>query len=140
MARPVIPGNWDLVEPLKLVPPRPGRRKVWYKPNNRSFGLFIKSEQMRDVTYEVARDVAIVATASFPAPSGDTPAAAATPPTYEVKREAGFVKVGRNVRVRVIVEAQGEAAMRAEFGHRGAKRYRTLAEAASRFGDWKPVD
>lgn len=140
MARPTISGTWDIVEPLKLVPPRPRGRRVWYKPNNRSFGLFIKSDQMRDATYEVARDVAVAATASFPAPSPNTPADAATPPEYRVKREAGQIKVGRNIRVRVLIEASGPAATRAEFGHRGSARYRTLASAASRFGDWKPLD
>lgn len=140
MASIPIQGDFGVESPLTVVPPKKrGAKRVWYKPNHRSFGAFMKSDQMRDVTEEVARDIAVVATASVPAPSEETPADA-TDATYEVKRNAGLIKVGGNLRVKVVIEGRGRGAERAEFGGRGAKRYRTLAEAGSRFGDWKPVD
>lgn len=141
MAGEVIPNPAGLEFPLRVVPPKPrGSGRVWYKPNHRSFGAFIKSEQMRDVTEEVAKDVAMAATSGAPAPSEKTPASHAAP-VYTVKREAGLFKVGGNLRVKVEVIGKGSAAERAEFGLNGGDgRHRNLARAGSHYGDWKPVD
>lgn len=139
MPRALITGDFGIEEPLRVIPPKPrGVRRAWYKPNHRSFGAFMRSEQMRDVTTEVAKDVAVAATENAPPPSGDSDAASAT---YEVKREAGIIKVSGNLRVKVEVVGKGREAERAEFAHRsGEGRYRNLARTASGFGDWKPLD
>ena len=39
-------------------PPTMGRRRALFKPDHKSFGEFILSDQMRDPTEEAARDVA----------------------------------------------------------------------------------
>ena len=116
----------------------PGQR-VKYVPNNRSFGAFMKSEQIRGPVADVAAEIAALATATVPPPSANTdPDRAAA--SYEVEREAGLLLIGGNLRVMVRVEGTGDGVERAEFGSRGGKRYRTLANAGSRLGDWKPID
>lgn len=140
MARQLITGDSGLELPLRVIPPKPrGANRVWYKPNHRSFGAFMKSEQMRDVTADVAADIAAVATATQPPPSSDTDPDEVGA-TYTVKRESGNIKVGGNLRVRVDIEGEGPGVERAEFGTRGAKRYRTLAAAGSLFGDFKHTE
>ena len=112
-------------------------RLARYKPDNKSFGRFILSEQMRDVTAEVARDIAALATTSAPPPSSDTDPEAIGA-TYTVNREAGVIVVAGNPRVKVTVTGRGAAALRAEFAFKATdKRHRTLAVAGGQFGDWK---
>lgn len=116
----------------------PGRR-VKYVPNNKSFGAFMKSEQIRDAVAGVAAEIAAIATGAAPPPSANTdPGKVGS--SYKVEREAGLLMVGGNLRVMVRVEGTGDGVERAEFGTRGGNRYRTLATAGSRLGDWKPID
>lgn len=122
----------------------PGER-VRYVANNRSFGAFIRSDQMRDVTVKVARAAARAATAAAPPPSANTladdPEASAA--TYEVveRPSRAFIKVAGNIRVKVEIVGKGRDAERAEFGHSsGDVRFRNLARTGSRFGDWHPLD
>lgn len=117
----------------------PGQR-ARYVPNNRSFGAFIRSDQMRDVTAEVARDIQAEARASVPPPRADSdPKASAVRIT--VRRQAGMVKVAGNVRVKVEVTMSGPGAERAEFGYEaGGTRYRTLGKAGSKFGDLRHTE
>ncbi len=137
MARALISGDFGIEEPLRVIPPKPrAARAAWYKPNHRSFGAFIRSEQMRDVTADVAQDIAATASATVPAPHADTDPDRVVA-TYSVVREAGLIKVSGNLRVRVFVHGDGEGVERAEFGGPRNKRYRNLAKAASKFGDWR---
>lgn len=135
MAGQPIPNTGNLEFPIRVVPPKPkGSGRAWYRPNHRSFGAFMKSEQMRDVTAEVAEDIGQLAAATQPAPSETDPER--TGSTYTVQRESGLVKVAGNLRVRVDINGDGPGVERAEFGGSRWTRFRTLAAAASKFGDW----
>lgn len=119
----------DLRPPPKMGP---GRRAV-YRPNHKSFGAFMKSEQMRDVTADVAEDIVIAVSAIAPRSKGPGPHMA---DQYKVQREAGRVKVGGNVRVRVKIVNPDKAAALTEFGTSKMKASRQLRRAASEFGDF----
>lgn len=110
------------------------KRRVWYKPDHRSFGAFIRSEQMRDVTAEVAGDIARTASELAPRSDGPGPHMA---DQFKVVREAGFMKVGGNIRVKVEVVNDDPAAPVNEFGGKHNKRHHMLARAGGMFGDWK---
>lgn len=131
-----IQGDFGIIEPLSVVPRKPRRaRSVWYKPNHRSFGLFMRSDQMRDATAEVANDIAAEAATTIP-PTRGRAKKRATNISYKVKRNAGTVRVSGNVRVSVEVIGRGTGAERAEFGGQGGQRYRNLAKAGAKFGDF----
>ncbi len=117
------------------IPRIPRGRHVHYVPNHRSFGMFIKSDQMRDVTEKVARDIAGVAKALSPA--SNRPGIHMRD-QFEVNRNAGVIKVGRNIRVKVVVFNSNRAAAPNEFGTSRNKRHRMLGRAGAAFGDFKP--
>lgn len=116
------------------VPPAfgPGRRVV-YRPNNESFGEFMVSEQMRDVTAEAAGDVVAIVREIAPRSDGPGPHMA---DEYHVDREAGERRIGRNIRVRVDVFNTNPAAAANEFGTRRNRRSRPLGRAAALVGEF----
>jgi len=103
----------------------------------------MRSEQMRDVTTDVAEDVALLAAAPIPESEGgegSTGLHSRVKHGFKVKREAGVIKVGGNLRVRVLVENDAEGSALLEFGARGLARLRMLGRAGAAFGDFKPED
>lgn len=126
--------------PLTAIP-RMGRRHVMYVPNHRSFGAFIKSDQMRDVTVEVAEDIAALAKEFSPqSKRGGEQEGRRMRDQFKVERDAGFMRVGGNLRVMVIVSNNARSAAPNEFGTKRNKRYRMLGRAGAAFGDFKPED
>lgn len=116
-------------------------RRTHYVPNNRSFGAFILSDQMRDVTAEVAEDIADLAKTLSPTSSrGGEQDGERMRDQFEVERNAGVLKVSGNLRVMVIVSNNARSAAPNEFGTRRNKRHRMLGRAGARFGDFKPED
>ncbi len=141
MAGQLIVGDFGGIEfPLRVVPPKTrGTRRVWYKPNHRSFGAFMKSDQMRDVTEEVAQDIAALARELSPQSTrGGIQDGFRMRDQFKVERNAGLLKVGGNLRVRVIVSNDARSAAPNEFGTRNNKRQRMLGRAGAAFGDFKP--
>lgn len=114
--------------------------RIWYKPDHRSFGAFIRSDKMRDVTAEVARDIAAMASAAPDVVSEDEPSdlIAGVRKGFRVKRNAGNLTVGGNLRVVVEVENKADGAALVEFGARNIRRRRALGSAGAAFGDFKP--
>lgn len=135
-------GDWEGIEkPITAETTRFRKgQRVKYVPNHPSFGAFMRSDQMRDVTAEVAQDIAVAAAANAPAPTEDTDKKKRGPALYRVRRNAGQINVAGNMRVKVEVVGQSRAVERAEFGHSDGGRNRNLAETGSQFGDWKPSD
>lgn len=134
-----IVGEFGVESPLTVVAPRPRGRRVWYKPNHRSFGAFMKSEQMRDVTTEVAEDIAALAKKYSPVSKrGGDQEGRRMRDQFEVVREAGMIKVGGNLRIKVEVVNGARSAAPNEFGTRKNKRHRMLGRAGAAFGDFKP--
>lgn len=135
-----ITGFGDLESPLTVVPPKPrGTRRVWYKPNHRSFGAFMRSDQMRDVTVEVAEDIAAKAKEFSPVSTrGGDQDGRRMRDQFKVVRAAGLLKVGGNLRVKVEVVNNARSAAPNEFGTRKNKRHRMLGRAGAAFGDFKP--
>lgn len=116
----------------------PGQR-VRYVANNRSFGAFMRSDQMRDVTAEVSDDIADLAGELSPTSSrGGTQDGLRLRDQFEVVRDAGVMKVGGNIRVMVEVVNPARSAAPNEFGTRRNKRHRMLGRAGAAFGDFKP--
>lgn len=110
-----------------------------YVPNHRSFGAFIKSDQMRDVTEEVAKDIAAVAKELSPQSTrGGVQEGLRMRDQFKVVRNAGLLKVGGNLRVKVEVVNDARSAAPNEFGTRKNKRHRMLGRAGALFGDFKP--
>lgn len=116
----------------------PGRRAV-FRPDHKSFGRFIRSDQMREVTAEVARDIASKARDLAPRRKhGDVPEGVAMADRFEVNREAGYIKVAGNIRVKVEVYNSARSAAPNEFGGKRNARHRMLGRAGAAFGDFKP--
>lgn len=140
MAGQPILGDFGIEFPIRVVPPKTrGSGRVWYKPNHRSFGAFMKSEQMRGVTVEVAEDIALLARQYTP--TGDSEDGHLRD-NFQVKREAGLLKVGGNLRVKVEVFNDSEYAAAVEFGLSRSNRIgtggrRMLLRAGAQFGDVK---
>jgi hypothetical protein len=146
MAGQPIVGDFGLESPLTIVPPMPrGTRVAWYKPNHRSFGAFMRSEQMRGVTAEVAVDIAILAHQLTPVGTEPHDEGSDQRPLrdrFEMKREAGLMEVDGNLRVKVEVVNDAEYAAAVEFGlsrsnQIGARGRRMLLRAGAQFGDVK---
>lgn len=123
-----------------LRPPRMGRRWVVFKPDHKSFGEFIRSDQVRDVTAEVAKDIATRAGMLAPRRKsrGNVPDGAAMADSFQVNKDAGVIKVSGNVRVKVEVFNNRPSAAPNEFGGPRNKRHRMLGRAGAEFGDFKP--
>lgn len=112
-------------------------QRVKYRENHKSFGAFIKSDQIRDVTAEAAGDIAQETASQSARSEGPGPHMA---DQWQVKRNAGLRKVSRNIRVRVDVFNPDIAAAAQEFGSgpRARQRRRTLGRVAARYGDFHP--
>jgi hypothetical protein len=132
---------WEGIEhPIAATSVRfaPGEH-VKYVPNHRSFGAFMRSDQMRDVTIEVAEDIAAMAKEFSPqSKRGGDQTGRRMRDQFKVERDAGLMKVGGNLRVLVIVSNNARSAAPNEFGTRRNKRYRMLGRAGAMFGDFKP--
>ena len=121
-------GSFDGIEggiAANARPRMPKGTRVLYKPNHRSFGAFIRSDQMRRVTVRVAMDIARAAQAK-------TPSAKAGAEEHTGLHQR--VKDGFRVRVEVVNVA--EEAPWVEFGTFGIPRQRMLGEAGAMFGDF----
>lgn len=136
----------ELENPIAATSVRftPGKRTK-YVPNNRSFGAFMRSDQMRDVTADVADDIALAAAAMTPSRKGGkvekrTGLHARVKKGFRVKKAAGLMKVSGNLRVKVTVTNSEPGAALLEFGGRGLTRRRMLGRAGAKFGDFKPED
>lgn len=114
-----------------------GRRCVFVPDHNgpRGFGAFMRSEQMRDVTEEVAKEIAAVAKSTAPRSEGEGPHYA---DQFSVVREGGEIVIGKgkhaNARVAVLVINTSDHAAAIEFGNSRAPRRRHLARAGAAFG------
>ena len=128
--------------PDERPPPRMGARRVVYRPNFKSFGAFMRSEQMRDVTADVANHVAHLAGQFAPRRKdrGTVPDGAAMADQFQVKREAGIVKVSGYMRVRVTVFNPARSAAPNEFGTNRNPRHRMLGRAGAVYGDFHTGD
>lgn len=114
-------------------------RNLRYSPDHRSFGRFIRSDQMRDVTARVAEDIARgVAAVSARDESENRKPGPHMADQWQVRKQAGVIEVAGNVRVRVDVFNPDIAAAAQEFGagRRRGQRTRVLARVASKFGDF----
>lgn len=124
-------------------------RRIRYVPDRKSFRAFMLSEQMRDVTTEVANDIAKMAGQLAPGGGDDTYESDNDIPlskNFKVQREAGIhVIVTRghtNPRVKVVVYNDLRHAAAVEFGQgkHGSKKgaRRMLGRAGAMFGDFAP--
>lgn len=131
----------EIESPITSVP-RMGNRRAVYVPNHRSFGAFMRSDQMRDVTEEAAKDIAELAAAKTPdskeGAAEHTGLHAKVKAGFKTKRNAGLMKVGGNLRVKVEVVNDVDGAALVEFGARGVPRSRMLGQAGATVGDFKP--
>jgi hypothetical protein len=94
---------------------------------------------MRDVTTDVAVDIAALAKANSPVSQrGGDQDGRRMRDQFEVIREAGFMKVSGNVRVMVEIVNPARSAAPNEFGTRRNRRHRMLGRAGAAFGDFKP--
>lgn len=122
-----------------LKAPRMGRRRVVYVPNHPSFGSFIRSDQVRDPTAEVAQDIATAAKGFSPTSSrGGDQEGRRMKDQFKVVKQAGMIKVSGNIRVKVEVVNNARSAAPNEFGTRRNRRHRMLGRAGAMFGDFKP--
>lgn len=128
----------DLENPIiaKTVRFTPGQHAK-YVPNHRSFGAFIRSDQVRDPVTEVAQDIARAAAGNVdPGSAGglhDKVRAG-----FKVRRAAGLIKVSGNLRVKVEVVNTVAGSALLEFGTRNLRRERMLGRAGAAHGDFKP--
>lgn len=133
-------GDFDGIEhPIVGVPRMAPGEHVKYVPNHRSFGAFIKSEQVRKPTAEVAEAIAEAAKGFSPVSQrGGDQDGRRMRDRFKVVREAGFIKVSGNIRVLVEIVNDARSAAPNEFGTKRNKRHRMLGRAGALFGDFKP--
>jgi hypothetical protein len=140
-----IPADWD-----NRPPPKGFNRGVYarFRPDHKSFGKFILSDQVRDPVHEIAEAIMLTAKANTPrAPehrrgrrvfrnSGVGP-----PPhmqdLYRVERNAGTIKVDKAFRVKVEVHNDDPESALVEFGSAYNVARHMLARAGAAFGDYK---
>lgn len=123
----------------EVRPPNMRGRKVVYRPDHKSFGAFMRSDQMRDVTVQVAQDIQHQARRNAPRrKAGNVPDGAAMADQFRVNQQAGFLKVSGNVRVKVEVYNEARSAAPNEFGSNRNDRHRMLGRAGAAYGDFKP--
>lgn len=110
-----------------------------YRPNFRSFGRFIRSEQARRPVVRVAHEIARTAGALSPRRKSGEPDGIPLAESFEVNAHAGEIKVDRALRVKVEVFSSNEAAAPMEFGNGrvGKPGHRMLARAGAMYGDFK---
>lgn len=135
-------GDWEgIIKPI-TAEDAPRMRKgelTRYVPNHKSFAMFIKSDQVRDPTEQVAEDIAALAKEFSPkSERGGDREGRRMSDRFKVVRNAGLMKVGGNLRVRVLVVNNARSAAPNEFGSSKNKAHRMLARAGSIFGDFKP--
>jgi hypothetical protein len=124
-------------------PPKmgPGRRVVFRPDHSQAtgFGGLMRSDQIRDVTEEVAHDIAAAAKYLSPRRKdrGNVPDGTAMADRFKVKRDAGLIKVSGNIRVKVEVYNEAPSAAANEFGGKRNTRHRMLGRAGALFGDFK---
>lgn len=129
-----IPAGWDNRPPPKLNP----RTYAFFRPDRKSFQEFILSEQMRDPTAEVARD--IMALAKSKTPRGSDGSDGHIADSYELIREGGTMVVGDSFpypRVAVEIVNLHPRAAALEFGNKRSAKRRMLGSAGAAFGDLK---
>lgn len=107
---------------------------VRYRMDNKSFGRFLLSDQVRDLAEKVAKDIAARAKTLSPV---DQASAVHMADQFEVVRMGGTMVVQGNPRAMVLVINQDHAAAVNEFGGRNNKRHRMLARAGAAFGDFR---
>lgn len=112
--------------------------KAWYKPDNKSFGEFILSDQMRDVTFEVTKDIATLAGATAHRDNKDKRNVHHYADSFEAEKHGGTLKVHMAMRVMCKVTNDDPVALYNEFGNKKSKRLRTLGRAGAAYGDFKP--
>lgn len=116
-------------------------RRIRYKPDHKSFGEFMLSDQIRDTVAEICREE-IIPRARFFAPRrknrGTVPDGTAMADRFKVNKDAGVLEVGGNLRVKVEVYNDAPSAAPNEFGSERNKRHRMLGRAGAEVGDFKP--
>lgn len=113
--------------------------KVVYRPNHKSFGEFILSDQMRKPVVEVAYAIAHLAGEYAPKRKdrGRVPDGVPTlASSFKVEENAGRLKVDRAFRVKVEVYNEQKAAAPMEFGNDHVKGVRMLGRAGAAHGDF----
>lgn len=111
---------------------------VEFRPDHKSFGEFIRSEQVRDPVEEVSKDIADLAGQYAPRRKdrGNVKEGTAMADRFRVQRMAGFINVAGNSRVKVTVYNTAASAAPNEFGNKRTKRHRMLGRAGAAFGDF----
>lgn len=129
----------NIEHPIQGTPRMAPGERTRYVPNHRSFGAFIRSEQMRKPTAEVAEDIAALAKEYSPVSKrGGKQDGVRMRDQFRVVRNAGFMKVSGNIRVLVEIVNTARSAAPNEFGTGKNKRHRMLGRAGAWFGDFKP--
>lgn len=123
--------------------------RITYRPNNRSFGAFMRSSQAREPVIEAAQDVADLAGEYAPRrkDKGRVPDGAAMADSFKVNKQPvqvpytpGQMVVGisrPNARVFVEVYNERPSAAPNEFGNKRNKRHRMLGRAGAAIGEFK---
>lgn len=120
------------------VPKMGPRDRARFVPDHKSFGQFILSDQIRDVTAEVAGDIADLAGTLAPRRTKGKPKdGTSMADRFKVNEQAGVIKVSGNLRVKVEVFNEARSAAPNEFGGKRNARHRMLGRAGARFGDFK---
>lgn len=111
---------------------------VRYKRDEKSFGEFILSDQIREPVAEVAKDIAKLAGKYAPRRKrGNAPDGTEMADRFRVNKDAGTIVVNTFPRVQVDVYNESRSAAPNEFGGKRNKRHRMLARAGAAFGDFK---
>jgi hypothetical protein len=106
-------------------------RRTGYKPDHKSFGAFMLSEQARDPAVEAAHNIVILAQSRAGKDSGKTAE------SYKVNENPPPVTLQGNPRATADVYSDHINATRIEFGNKRTKAQRPLGKSGAEIGEMR---
>lgn len=108
-----------------------------YVPDNKSFGAFMVSKDVKKVAVQAAEDIATLAAVAAPRSSNTNPSHRHFADDFKVDAEAADVSLAGNPRATANVYNNNDHALQAEFGTSKQRGHRTLGQVGAAVGEMR---